>query len=94
MRIPKATSIAIALIYLLILFNADRIHNHGPTLFPQNNCPSYVLSVTTKADGFALHPLIPQIHLSPVFVIFSTKDTIALICVVHTLPSRAPPSLV
>jgi len=91
MRYTKTVSITTGLLYLLILFSADRIHNHKPTLFPQDNCPSYVLSVTSKADDYGFYPDVLQRPFQPVLFIFFTEETPSHIILNLSEPSRAPP---
>ena len=91
MRYTKIASIATGLLYLLILFSADRIHNHQPTFFPHDNCPSYVLSLTSKADDYGFCPDVLQRPFQPVVFIFFTDETPSYIVLNFSEPSRAPP---
>ena len=93
MRYSKIASIGIGFIYLFIVFSADRIHNHQPTLFPQDTCPSYVLSVTSKADDYGFYPLMPLMHPQPAVILFPADKTLYSIILNLAKPTRAPPFL-
>ncbi|HID40246.1 MAG TPA: hypothetical protein EYP36_12135 [Calditrichaeota bacterium] len=91
MHYSKTSPVVIGLLYLLILFNTDRIHNHQPSLIPLDTCPSYILSVTSKADGFVFHPNIPQIPFSPGLIQLPENESSLTIPLSFTQSSRAPP---